>query len=214
MKERAGNSGAGRIVRAADLGGTFLFAVEGALTAIAAGFDPVGIVALAFATGLGGGVARDLLIGVRPAAVSDWHYGAIVLSAAVATVLLHPLAGAVPPWIMLVLDAAGLGLFAVAGTEKALDHGVHPLPAAFLGTVGSVGGGALRDMLLDEVPRVLHADIYASAAFVAAVIVVLGRSMNANARAIAIVAGASCFALRIAAVAFAWQLPRFVEVQS
>ncbi|MGK6318380.1 trimeric intracellular cation channel family protein [Sphingomonas sp. DT-204] len=202
-------SGTAAIIRVADLAGTFVFAVEGALIAIGAGFDPVGIVTLAFATALGGGVIRDLLIGIRPAAVADWRYGMIVLGAAIATIILHPLAGTLPSWIMIVLDAAGLGLFAVAGTEKSLDHGVHPLPAAFLGTVGGVGGGAIRDILLNDVPRILHVDIYASAAFLAAAIVVLGRSAGANARIVALLAGAACFLLRIAAVALAWQLPRF-----
>ncbi|UIJ44181.1 TRIC cation channel family protein [Sphingomonas cannabina] len=202
-------SGTAAIVCVADLAGTFVFAVEGALIAIGAGFDPVGIVTLAFATALGGGVIRDLLIGIRPAAVADWRYGMIVLGAAIATIVLHPLAGTLPTWIMIVLDAAGLGLFAVAGTEKALDHGVHPLPAAFLGTVGGVGGGAIRDILLNAVPRILHVDIYASAAFLAAVIVVLGRSAGANARIVALLAGSACFLLRVVAVALAWQLPRF-----
>lgn len=199
------------VVRVADLAGTFVFAVEGAFAAIHAGFDPVGIVTLAFVTALGGGIVRDLLIGgMRPAAIADWHYPAIVLGAALVSWIAHPVLGAPTGWTMIVLDAAGLALFAVAGTQKALDHAVHPLPAIFLGTVGAVGGGAVRDVLLGEVPRILHVDIYASAAALAAALVALTHAARRDPRLGATLAAGACFALRIAAVAYGWQLPRLI----
>lgn len=199
------------IVVIADLAGTFLFAIEGAATAVAAGLDPIGILTLAFVTALGGGVLRDLLIGTkRPAAIDDWRYAAIVLGAVVAIWWAHPIVGSVPPLTMKLLDAAGLALFAVAGTEKALDNGVHPLPAIFLGTLGSVGGGAIRDILLNQVPRVLYTDIYASAACAAAAIVASGRALRWSPRVAAITGGLVCFALRMAAILLHWQLPRLV----
>jgi len=201
--------GGSAIVRVADLAGTFVFAVEGAFTGIEAGFNPIGVLALAFVTAVGGGIVRDLLIGgSRPAAISDGRYALIVLGAALAAWMYYPIAGEPPYWLMVVLDAAGLGLFAVAGTQKALDHGVHAVPAIFLGTVSGVGGGAIRDLLVNEVPRLLHTEIYASAALLA-VIVASTRTKN-HARLMAVVAGSSCFALRVAAVAFSWQLPRLV----
>ena len=52
-------------------------------------------------------------------------------------------------------DAAGLALFAVAGAEKSLDFGLHPLMAALLGMLTGIGGGMLRDILLAERPRVV-----------------------------------------------------------
>jgi len=207
-RERGGMGTGVRIVRAADLAGTLVFAVEGALAAMAAGLDPVGILVLAFLTALGGGMIRDTLIGARPvAAVGDWRYAVIVLAAAAVTWLLRPTVEAVPAWLLTGLDAAGLGLFAVAGTQKSLDHGIHPLVAIFLGTVGGVGGGALRDVVLNEIPHVLHADIYATAAMLAAAIVVGGRALGLPPRATALAAGLACFALRLAAVAGHWQLP-------
>lgn len=197
-----------RIVRVADIAGTFLFAVEGALAALAAGLDPVGVLVLAFLTALGGGVLRDLLIGaIPPAAVADWRYAAIVLAAAAMACLAHALAAAAPGWPMTVLDAAGLSLFAVAGTDKALGRGIHPLVAIFMGTLGGVGGGAMRDIVLGIVPRVLRVDIYAVAAMLAAAIVAGGHALGLPARATAIAAGLACFALRLLAVAYHWQLP-------
>jgi uncharacterized membrane protein YeiH len=198
-----------RIVRIADLAGTFVFAIEGALTALAAGLDPVGIVVLAFLTALGGGVIRDLLIGAAPpAAITDWRYSVIVLAAAGAAWSGHALIATMPPALLVGLDAAGLALFAIAGTEKALDRGINPLVAIFLGAVSGVGGGTLRDIVINEVPRVLRVDIYATAALLAAGIIAAGRALGLPPRPVAILAGLACFALRIAAVAYHWQLPR------
>ncbi|HVJ52694.1 MAG TPA: trimeric intracellular cation channel family protein [Aliidongia sp.] len=198
-----------RIVRIADLGGTFVFAVQGALAAMVADLDPVGVLVLASLTAIGGGMIRDLLIGARPvAAVGDWHYSVIVIVAASLTWLLRPLIQAVPPWLLTDLDAAGLSLFAVAGTQKALDYHIHPLTASLLGTVSAVGGGILRDVALNQVPKVLNTDIYATAAMAAAVLVVVGRSFRLPARPTDLVAGLTCFAIRLAAVELHWQLPK------
>ncbi len=198
-----------RIVRFADLSGTFVFAVEGALVAVAARLDPVGVLTLSFLTALGGGIARDLLIGgLRPAAIADRHYAFTVIAAATTVWISHSLIAAVPPSVMVALDAGGLALCAVAGTEKALDHHVDPVVAPFLGTVGGVGGGVMRDIAVNHLPRILYADIYASAAFIGAVIIVIGRAWHLPPRTTAILAGLACFALRMAAVTYHWHLPR------
>ncbi|WP_439817408.1 trimeric intracellular cation channel family protein [Zavarzinia sp. CC-PAN008] len=209
MTERKAGTRAGAlVVRVGDYAGTAVFALEGALAAAAAHFDPVGVLALAFVTSLGGGVMRDVLIGLRPAAIADWRYALIALTASLVVWWALPYAHAVPPAVIVALDAGGLALFAVAGTEKALDHGVHPLPATFLGTLGGVGGGVTRDILLNEVPRILHTDIYASAAFAGAVIVVVARAARIDARVAALVAGAACLAIRLVAWNLDWHLPR------
>jgi uncharacterized membrane protein YeiH len=197
-----------RIVRAADLCGSFVFAVEGALAGIGAGFDPVGVLALAFATALGGGIARDAMIGALPvAAVAEWRYAALVVLAAVAVWGLHPAIAALPGMWLAGLDAAGLALFAVAGTQKALGRGIAGLPAMFLGTLGAVGGGMVRDVLLNRVPLVLHEDVYAVAALAGAAVVAGGSACRLPPRAAALAGGAVCFAVRIAALRWGWQLP-------
>ncbi|WP_157217779.1 trimeric intracellular cation channel family protein [Flavisphingomonas formosensis] len=200
--------GAAQVVRTADLAGTFLFAVEGALTGLAVGFDPVGVIVLAFLTALGGGMIRDLLIGATPpAAVADWHYAAIVIAAALVTWIFHAAIARVPDDLMVALDAAGLAMAAVAGTEKALVHRIHPLVATFLGTVSGAGGGTLRDIAINQVPRVFRTDVYATAALSAAVIVVVGRLAGVRPRVGAIVAALACIAIRMLAHAYHWHLP-------
>ncbi len=128
--------------------------------------------------------------------------------AAGATTIFHPASAAIPGPLLIALDAAGLALFAVAGTEKSLHHGIPRLPAIFLGTISGVGGGTIRDVLLNVVPTVLRADVYATAALVAAILVVTGRALRLPPAVTGIIAALACFTLRMAAVAYDWQLPR------
>ena len=132
--------------------GVFAFAVSGAFLAVRRGFDVVGILVLAIVTAIGGGVLRDVLLGdTPPTAFTEWPYFAAPIAAAAVTFLFHPAVERLMRTV-LVFDAAGLGLFCVAGTVKALDHGLGPLPAAALGVTTGVGGGLLRDIVARETP--------------------------------------------------------------
>jgi uncharacterized membrane protein YeiH len=92
----------------------------------------------------------------------------------------YQLVSQVPTWVIIVFDAAGLGLFAVAGAAKALDFGIHPFIAVLMGGVTGVGGGPIRDVLLARIPTVLRADVYATAALAGAAVLVLGLSLKMN----------------------------------
>src|SRR5207253_6463596 len=118
---------------ALDLIGTFVFALSGAAAGVKNKLDPFGVGVLAFVADNAGGVTRDLLIGaVPPAAINDWRYVAVSLAAGGVTFLWYQSIRRFRP-IVLLLDAAGLGLFAVSGTQKALAFGVNPFVAALLG---------------------------------------------------------------------------------
>lgn len=94
---------------------------------------------LAFATALGGGIIRDLLIGaVPPNSLRDWRYSAVVFTGAAIVFFLHRFVQGIPNGVLIVLDAAGLALFAVAGTQKALIYKMHPFIAILLGTITGV----------------------------------------------------------------------------
>lgn len=196
------------IVRTADLSATFVFALEGGLVAVAAGLDPIGVAVLAFLTALGGGMIRDFLLGaLPPAAIADWHYAVIVLLAGSLAWGFHALIAAMPPPVLIVLDAMGLTLAMIAGTDKALDRGIHPLVASFIGAVSGAGGGALRDVAINIVPRILRVDIYASAALFGAALIATGRHFGLSPRRATMIGGLACLSLRLAAVRFGWQLP-------
>jgi uncharacterized membrane protein YeiH len=141
-------------VHFADLAGTLVFAIEGGLTGLGFGLDPVGVLVVCFLTALGGGLIRDVVMGaLPPAAVANPRYSLIVLAAAAGVWLFHATLLHLPPGLLVTLDAAGLALFAVAGTDKALDRGISPVVAVFLGTVSGVGGGTMRDVVINQVPR-------------------------------------------------------------
>src|SRR3954471_13687040 len=121
------------LVLTLDLIGTFVFALSGAASGVTNKLDVFGVGVLAFVAGNAGGVTRDLLIGaVPPAAIQDWRYVAVSLAAGVVTLVWYPGVARLRP-IVLLLDAAGLGLFAVAGAEKALAFGLSPFVSALLG---------------------------------------------------------------------------------
>ena len=122
--------------------------------------DIFGVLVLSFAAANAGGIARDVMIGATPvAALSDWRYVAVSLAAGLLlTFYCYPfidrLSGSV-----LIFDAAGLALFAVTGTTKALAYHLNPVAAALLGMLTGIGGGVMRDILTVEVPVVLRADL-------------------------------------------------------
>jgi uncharacterized membrane protein YeiH len=152
------------LVLALDLIGTFVFALSGGMSGVRHGLDVFGVLVLSFAAGNAGGITRDLLIGaVPPAAIADWRYIGVSLLAGLATFLWNSM---VRRWNspVLVFDAAGLGLFAVSGALKALAFGLNPVAAILLGMLTGIGGGMLRDVLVAEIPTVLHAELYAVAA--------------------------------------------------
>jgi len=195
------------VVVTADLAGTFVFALEGALAAIAAHLDLFGDMVLAFATALGGGLIRDVLMGALPAnALRGWSYPTTAFAAALLAFLVDPYLQ-IPRPMLVTLDAAGLSLFAVAGTSKALDAGMPALSAVLLGTITGVGGGTLRDVLLVQVPAILRVDVYATAALFGAVVLVLGRRLGFSAAMAAVCGGVACLALRLVSVWLHWQLP-------
>jgi uncharacterized membrane protein YeiH len=107
---------------------------------------------------------------------------------------------------VLLLDAAGLALFAVAGTQKALAYRLNPMAAALLGMLTGIGGGMLRDLLVTEIPTVLQSDLYAVAALAGAAVVVTGHALRLPPSPVAI-AAAVCFGLRFMAIRHGWQLP-------
>jgi uncharacterized membrane protein YeiH len=187
---------------------TFLVALEGGSAAVLGHLDIFGVLVLSFVSALGGGIVRDLLIGaVPPNAIRDWRYAATALFGGLCLLFTFHVFTEVPTGLLVALDAAGLALFAVAGADKALEFGIHPLLAVLMGCVTGCGGGVVRDLLLTRVPAVLRADVYATAALAgAAIAVVLLRTRVP--RVWAMSAGAvACFALRMVAVAFHWQLP-------
>jgi uncharacterized membrane protein YeiH len=193
-----------------DLMGTFVFGLSGAVAGVRERLDLFGVLVLSFAAASAGGIMRDLLIGaVPPAAISDWRYLAVSLVAGLVVFFWYPISERLRNWRnhVLILDAAGLALFAVAGTQKALGYRLNPVMAALLGVLTGVGGGMLRDVLVAQVPNVLRAELYAVAALAGAVVVVVGHVLNLPPTAMAAAGAAVCFGIRLVAIRRGWHLP-------
>jgi uncharacterized membrane protein YeiH len=190
-----------------DLLGTFVFALSGATAAIKYRLDLFGVLVLSFASGNSGGVARDVFIGaIPPAAIQDWRYIAISILAGLITFYRHPIIDKLNSPV-LVFDAAGLGLFAVSGAGKALAFQAGPVAATLLGMLTGIGGGMVRDLLVREIPAVLRTELYAVAALLGAAVVVIGQMLQVPSSVAAATGAVLCFALRLAAIRWGWQLP-------
>jgi len=190
-----------------DLGGTFVFALSGGMAAVKHRLDLFGVLVLAFAAGNSGGIARDVMIGaLPPAALSDWRYIAVSILAGLITFYWYRIINRLSSPV-LVFDAAGLALFAVAGAGKALAFHAGPVAATLLGMLTGVGGGMMRDVLVNEIPTVLRTELYAVAALIGAAVVVLGRMLHLPSSAAAVAGAVLCFGLRFIAMRRAWQLP-------
>jgi uncharacterized membrane protein YeiH len=197
-----------------DLGGTFVFAISGAMLGVRRRLDIFGILVLAFAASSAGGITRDLLIGaVPPAAISDWRYLAVALAAGLLVFFSYSLIARVRTAI-LVSDAAGLALFAIAGTQKALAYGLNPFTAALLGMLTGIGGGMVRDLLVARTPAVLRTDLYALVALAGAALVVVGDALNWPMVPTAFAAAGVCFGLRLMAIRYRWNLPVARPIES
>jgi uncharacterized membrane protein YeiH len=190
-----------------DLGGTFVFALSGAAAAVRHRLDLFGVLVLSFAAGNSGGIARDVMIGaVPPAAISDWRYIAVSILAGLMTFFWYRSIDRLRSPV-LVFDAAGLALFAVSGAGKALAFHAGPVAATLLGMLTGIGGGMMRDVLVNEIPAVLRTELYAVAALTGAAAVVIGRVLLIPSGAAAGVGAVLCFGLRFMAIRRGWQLP-------
>lgn len=193
-----------------DYGATFLFAIAGTLLALRKGYDIVGVVTVAFASSVGGGLIRDGLFLQQgpPGIATNGNYLLIILFGALVGVFfqrnVHRL-----QTLIAVVDALGLGAYAVVGCDKAMLAGLA-LPAVILvGVVNAVGGGIFRDILTREEPLIFRpGQFYVAAAFVGCVTFITLNSLRLVGHFEAgLLTIAVTFALRALAIRFNWQTP-------
>lgn len=190
-----------------DLGGTFVFAISGAVAAVNRRLDIFGILVLSFVAGNFGGIGRDVLIGaIPPAALSDGRYLLVSVVAGLITFFSYAGVDRLRSPVLW-FDAIGLSFFAVAGTQKAITLGLSPVTAALLGMLTGIGGGMMRDVFLTEIPQVLRSDLYAVAALAGASIVAIGDMLGLSYGVSALAGGILCFGLRFMAIRHGWHLP-------
>ncbi|KPL48099.1 membrane protein [Xanthomonas axonopodis] len=187
--------------------GTFVFALSGATVAVRNRLDLFGVLVLSCAAAVSGGIVRDVLIGATPpAALVQPQYLLVACLAGVAGFYWHAAVKRLRNPVQ-IFDAAGLALFPVYGTSKALDYHLSPLSATLLGMLSGIGGGIARDLLVARTPVVLQAELYAVAALAGGGLVAIGHFLDVP-QAWSLATGAGvCFGLCFMAIRYGWHLP-------
>ncbi|MFT4157842.1 MAG: TRIC cation channel family protein [Microbacterium sp.] len=196
----------------ADLLGVGLGGVQGAM--FASGFqgqrrlDWLGVAIIGIMIGMGGGLIRDILLGLPPATLhSNWY----LLTATGASLFGMLLAGVFNKLntVIVVLDAVVIGMFGAFGTSKAIAFGIPPVPAVFIGVCAAVGGGVLRDIVMGLPTAIMHVgSLYAVAAGAGCAFIVIANTVFGMSITLAAVIGIIVTTvIRILAVSFDVSLP-------
>ncbi|BCE00444.1 trimeric intracellular cation channel family protein [Marinicellulosiphila megalodicopiae] len=163
-----------------DLFGTFIFAVSGAFKAIKYELDLLGVIILATITGVGGGMMRDVILGNTPPSVFSQEIY-IILTVIAGLLVFFAASKVVWRWNWIVLaDALGLGVFTAIGCMIAQQAGLSVIGTIFMGSLTACGGGAIRDLLVNEIPMVIHSDFYATASILGGVFFLLLNQFMVN----------------------------------
>ncbi|WP_083431986.1 trimeric intracellular cation channel family protein [Atopomonas hussainii] len=193
-----------------DLFGVAVFAITGALMAGRKSMDIFGVLVVAFVTALGGGTLRDVILGRHPVSwIGDETYLTVVTLAALGTVLWVKMTRPIHELGLQVADAFGLAVFTVIGTQVALAHEVPTSAAVIFGVMTGVAGGVIRDMICNDIPLIFHKELYATPCILGS-LTYIGLQPLALASYIEVLgAMAVVLAVRLGAIFFHWQLPRF-----
>ncbi len=169
--------------------------------------DLLGVAIIGIASGLGGGVLRDVMLGQVPAALEQNWYLIVATGAALFGMLLERLFRRLG-WLITGLDALTIGLYCAIGTTKALAYGLPEIPAVFLGVLAAVGGSILRDLLLNLPIALMYVgSLYAIAAVVGGGTLVVLLRFGVPSFLAASICVALTFGVRVLAVLFKWSLP-------
>jgi uncharacterized membrane protein YeiH len=194
----------------AELIAVALGALQGALfagTVPGRRVDLLGVARIGIGVALGGSVLRDLILNELPAVMRSNWYLPVAAGAALGGMALQHFFSRVNPLIV-TLDAVSIGLFGAIGTSKALALGVPAVPAIFVGALSAVGGSVVRDVSLGLPIAFLQVgSLYAVAAGVGGVTLVVLSSLGVGTPLAALVAVIVTTAVRLAAVGFNWTVP-------
>ncbi|GAA5786850.1 membrane protein [Chitiniphilus shinanonensis] len=193
--------------------GTAAFAFSGYLIGARKRFDLLGVLILALLTAIGGGMIRDVLVNRVPRVFLDAAplysiFGALFVSWALK---LHQRNKGLLYKLFIVADSIGLVAFSIAGAQVGLELQLNLFGVCILAFVTAVGGGLVRDMMVNDVPFILHEDFYGTVAILTAILAyVLARFGLMNPWSLWLLFG-GCLAVRLVAHTRDFKLPRFDE---
>jgi len=186
---------------------------EAMTAALAAGrrsMDWFGVCVLACVTALGGGTARDLVLGHYPLIWVENPYLLVLCCVAAFITIAFARYMAALRWPFLLLDAIGLVTFTIIGCNVALEMGQQPIMVVVAGLLTGIVGGILRDVLCNDVPLVFSSELYATVAIISGVLYYFGHVSNLNHDMVIIGVIVVGFTLRVLAIVFKLQMPKFI----
>ena len=187
--------------------GTAAFAISGALAALNKRLDVFGVLVLTFATAVGGGTVRDIMIGNTPVAWMKDQQAILVITVAYLFTLFFRKYLQFFPRTLAIFDAIGLGFATIVGIQKGLEAGLTPSVCVALGMVTGCFGGVLRDVLLNEIPLVFRKDVYASASLLGGGLYFAFSAWEMVAPLAATLSVIVVVGVRLAAMQWKWDLP-------
>ena len=193
-----------------DLFGVAVFAISGALMAGRKSMDLFGVLVIAIVTSLGGGTLRDTILDNHPVVwIRDDLYILVAVLAALGTIVWVRLTRPIHETGLLVADAFGLAIFTVIGTQVALAQSVPVSAAVIMGVMTGVAGGVIRDIICNEIPLIFHREIYATACIVGSLVYIVLSRLETPADLDVAIAVSTVLAIRLAAIRWNLELPRF-----
>ncbi|MGI6316498.1 MAG: trimeric intracellular cation channel family protein [Christensenellales bacterium] len=190
-----------------ELIGTAAFAISGATVAIQSKMDLLGVSILGMTTAVGGGIIRDVILGITPpTAFQKPIYALVALIISILTFLpairnIMDMDG----WLYLIIDSLGLAVFTIVGAFAGVPSG-NAFLIIFVGNITGVGGGIVRDVFANRNPAVFKKNVYATASLAGAILFAL--LYKTNQYAASVIGGVVIFVLRVFADKFKWDLPR------
>ena len=171
--------------------------------------DPFGVLTVSFATSVGGGTIRDLLIDVPVFWIHDLWMCTLIFITTVFSMIFKSIEKNFRVTLF-IFDSFGLGLFTIIGIQKGIDAHLHPVICLTLGTITGAFGGIIRDILLNRIPLVLRKEIYATACIIGgSVFLLLERFTTLPFAVTQIFTILLIVAIRTLAVKYQWQMPKF-----
>lgn len=191
----------------ADLVGTFVFAISGLMVASAKKFDVFGAFVIAFATAIGGGTLRDILIGSLPVGwIQDINYIFIIIIACLCSILFNRFILNLSKTLFL-FDTIGIAVFTILGLQKSLDVGTPAVVAVMMGTISAVFGGVVRDVLCNEEPLIFRKELYATPCILGGILYLILDGQGLIQSAVIGITIVSIITVRLMAVKWHWSLP-------
>lgn len=184
----------------------FLLAITGAMIAMEKRYDFSGVLIMAFIAGASGAMIRDgMFLNQVPVMIEQWQYLAVIIAAAVVTAVFIMFIKRFN-MVFVIVDALGLGIFGIIAAQMALNDGLNILAAIFVGLIGAVSGGFLRDIVTNTKPLLLKPSQYYFTAALAGIVIfiILAVYAGINAQIAAIIGIVITFLIRMLSITLNW----------